>query len=250
MTLRRPALWSIAGLAVFLGTWELAVQIGLLPRALVPPPSAIPAAFVSEWRNGIWLHSIQASLSHYLIGLAVGSALGILTGITVALSPKTAATQSGIARLLRPIPPLAWIPFALIWFGATESAAAFIIAIGVFWVNYFATIAAVAAIDPGYYELAAAFGHRGLSARVTTIILPGAAPGILSGLRTGLGQGWMAVVAAELFGIPGLGQRMSEAAGLLATSVLVLYMLTIALLYAMSDAVFQAASRRVLSWTP
>ena len=96
----------------------------------------------------------------------------------------------------------------------------------------------------------AAFGHRGLGARLITIILPGAAPGILSGLRTGLGQGWMAVVAAELFGVPGIGQRMSEAAGLLATSVLVLYMLTIALLYAISDAVFQAASRRVLSWTP
>ena len=140
-----------------------------------------------------------------------------------------------IIEATRPIPPLAWIPFALIWFGATETAAAFVIAIGVFWGNYFATIAAVAAIDPGLYELAAAFGRRGLGPRLAAIVLPGAAPGMLSGLRTGLGQGWMAVVAAELFGIPGIGQRMSEAAGLLATNVLVLYMLTIALLYAASD---------------
>ena len=249
MTSRGAALWSVAGLAVFLGGWESAVQSGLLPRMLVPPPSAVPAAFMSEWHNGIWLRSIGASLGHYLTDLATGSVLGILTGIAVALSPRVAAAQSGIARLLRPIPPLAWIPFALIWFGATEGAATFIIAIGVFWVNYFATIAAVSGIDRDYYELAAAFGRDGLGARLRTIILPGAAPGILSGLRTGLGQGWMAVVAAELFGIPGIGQRMSEAAGLLATNVLVLYMLTIALLYAASDAIFQALSRRVLSWT-
>ena len=250
MTRSAAVTWSVAGLAVILGSWELVVHTGLLPPNLVPPPSAVPAAFLSEWRNGFWLRSIAASLNHYLTGLAIGSALGILAGIAVTLSPRIAAAQSGVARLLRPIPPLAWIPFALIWFGATETAAAFVIAIGVFWVNYFATVAAVAAIDPGLYELAAAFGRRGLGPRLATIVLPGAAPGMLSGLRTGLGQGWMAVVAAELFGIPGIGQRMSEAAGLLATNVLVLYMLTIALLYAASDAAFQLVSRRVLSWMP
>ena len=68
-------------------------------------------------------------------------------------------------------------------------------------------------------------------------------------MRAGLGQGWMAVVAAELFGIPGIGQRMTEAAGLLATDVLVLYMLTIALLYGLSDLVFEAVTQRVLAWT-
>ena len=152
--------------------------------------------------------------------------------------------------MLRPIPPLAWIPFALIWFGATETAAAFIIALGVFWVNYFAAIAAVHAIDPGLHELAEAFGQRAWWCVWARSWLPGAAPGLLAGLRTGLGQGWMSVVAAELFGIPGIGQRMSEAAGLLATDVLVLYMLTIAGLYAASDALFEAVARRLLAWRP
>lgn len=246
----RPGLWSAGGLIVFLAVWEVAVRSGLLPRTLVPPPSAVPAALLSELRNGIWPRSVLDSLRHYLAGVAAGSVLGIAAGITVALSPRIEAAQSGIARLLRPIPPLAWIPFALIWFGASETAAGFIIAIGVFWVNYYAAIAAVQAIPPDLHELAAAFGHRGLAARLTKIVLPGASPGLLAGVRTGLGQGWMAVVAAELFGIPGIGQRMSDAAGLLATDVLVLYMLTIALLYALSDALFQAISRRLLQWTP
>lgn len=242
-------LLPLLGLVVFLGGWELAVLTGLLPRRLVPPPSAVPAAFLSELRNGIWIASIRASLSHYVVGLVVGSVLGVGFGIAAALSPGWDALQAGVVRLLRPIPPLAWIPFALIWFGASEAAAAFIIALGVVWVNYFAATAAVRAIDPGFTELAVAFGQSG-PARLWKVVLPGAAPGILAGLRTGLGQGWMAVVAAELFGIPGIGQRMSDAAGLLATDVLVLYMLTIALLYAVSDALFQAAARRLLAWAP
>ncbi len=247
---RRAGLWAAGGLAAFLAIWELAVETGLLPSTMVPAPSSVPGAFLSELRNGIWAASVTASLSHYLIGLAIGSLLGISVGIAVAMSPRLGAAQSGIARLLRPIPPLAWIPFALIWFGASEGAAAFIIAIGVFWVNYFAAIAAVQAIDPGLHEVAAAFGQRGLGARLFKVVLPAASPGILSGSRAGLGQGWMAVVAAELFGVPGIGQRMSDAAGLLATNVLVLYMLTIALLYAMSDAAFQWLSRRMLAWMP
>ncbi len=246
----RPALWTLAGLIVFLGAWEGAVQAGLLPRNLVPPPSAVPHAFISELRNGFWLASVKASLGHYLLGLLLGSALGVAFGMATALSAHLEAATSGIMRLLRPIPPLAWIPFALIWFGASEGAAAFIIAIGVFWVNVFAAMAAVRAIDPGLLEVADAFGQGGLIPRLTKIVLPGAAPGILAGLRSGLGQGWMAVVAAELFGVAGVGQRMSDAAGLLATDVLVVYMLTIALLYALSDAGFSWISRRLLAWTP
>ncbi len=246
----RPNLWTLGGLILFLAAWEAAVQAGFLPRTLVPPPSAVPNALLSELRNGFWLASVQASLGHYTLGLVLGSLGGVVFGAASALSPRFDAATSGIARLLRPIPPLAWIPFALIWFGATEGAAAFIIAIGVFWVNNFATYAAVRAIDPGLIELADAFGQGGLLPRLFKIILPGAAPGMLAGLRSGLGQGWMAVVAAELFGVEGLGQRMSDAAGLLATDVLIVYMLTIALLYALSDAAFQLMSRRVLAWTP
>jgi ABC-type nitrate/sulfonate/bicarbonate transport system permease component len=246
----RRGLSSLAGLIVFLAIWEAAVRAGLLPRSLAPPPSAVPGAFVAELRNGFWLASVLASLGHYAAGVLVGSLGGVAFGMATALSAGLEAWTSGIARLLRPIPPLAWIPFALIWFGATEGAASFIIAIGVFWVNYFAAIAAVRAIDPGLYEVARAFGQGGLLARLAKVVLPAASPGLLAGIRSGLGQGWMAVVAAELFGVPGVGQRMSDAAGLLATDVLVVYMLTIALLYALSDAALVWLTRRLLAWTP
>jgi sulfonate transport system permease protein len=246
---RRPALLSAAGLAAFLGLWEACVRTGLLPAAWVPAPSAVPLALLREIRDGIWLVAVGDSLSHYATGVIAGSLLGIAAGAAVALLPRFDAAQAWVARVLRPIPPLAWIPFALIWFGASETAAAFIIGVGVFWLNYFASQAAVRAVDPGLVELAAAFGQGGFFRRLWRVVLPAALPGILSGVRAGLGQGWMAVVAAELFGIPGIGQRMTEAAGLLATDVLVVYMLTIALLYGLTDLLFESLTNRVLAWT-
>ncbi len=80
------------------------------------------------------------------------------------------------------------------------------------------------------------------------MLLPAAVPGILVGLRTALGQAWMSVVAAELFGVAGLGQRMTQASSLLATDVVVVYMLTMALLYGLIDTLFVAAQTRLLAW--
>lgn len=243
-------LLSAAGLLAFIGLWEVVARSGAVPPTLLPPPSQIPAKFVSEIALGIWPAMVAASLGHYLIGLIIGSLGGVAAGGAVALFPRVDAVQAWLARLLRPIPPLAWIPFAIIWFGITQTAAAFIIAIGIFWINYFTAHAAVRAVDKDLVELATAFGHGSLAARLRTVILPAAAPGILSGLRAGIGQGWMTVIAAELFGITGIGQRMMEAAGFLATSVVVVYMVTIAVLYGVSDMTFVLMQKRLLRWQP
>ncbi len=248
MRRHKRTLTSAGGLTGLILLWEAALRIGLLPGNLVPMPSDIPAEFLAELRDGIWLDVVLASLSHYSVGVLIGSVLGISVGVSAALIPAFDAAQSWLARMLRPIPPLAWIPFAIIWFGVTETAAAFIISIGVFWINYFTSYSAVRAVDASYYEVASVFGQGRFQKRLLKVSLPAAAPGILGGLRAGLGQGWMTVVAAELFGIPGIGQRMMEASGLLATDIVVVYMLTIAALYALFDYTFMSAQRRVLRW--
>ena len=248
--MKTRTLLSAGGFAAFIGLWEAVARSGLVPAALLPAPSVLPAQFLSEISLGIWQRMVAASLFHYSLGLLIGSVLGVAAGGAVALFPRVDAAQAWIARLLRPIPPLAWIPFAIIWFGISETAAAFIIAIGIFWINYFTAYAAVGAVDKDLLELAVAFGHRSLPARLGKVIMPAAAPGLLSGLRAGIGQGWMTVVAAELFGITGIGDRMMEAAGLLATPVVVVYMATIALLYGASDMLFVMAQKRILRWQP
>jgi NitT/TauT family transport system permease protein len=238
----------ILSMLIFLAVWEGCVRSGIIPKVLVPPPSSVIPSFIREQSHGIWLHNVLASLRHYSAGVLVGSVLGISLGVASGLWPLVQRSQEGIARLLRPIPPIAWIPFAIIWFGVTETAASFIIAIGVFWFNYFATYTAVKNVDRGFIELSYAFSQGGFFSRLTKVILPGAAPGILSGIRAGLGMGWVTVLAAELFGIPGIGQRMMEAGGLLATDIVILYMMTIACLYSISDVAVAMFSDSVLRW--
>ena len=248
MRARSAIFLSALGVGVFLLLWEALALSGIVPARLLPSPSAVPAAFLTEFRSGAWQAMVMASLSHYLVGLALGSFLGIVFGTAAALNPVWNALQAWVVRMLRPIPAIAWIPFAIIWFGVSESAASFLISLTVFWINYYATFSAVSGVDKDLIELSHAFGQGRLVPRLFKVILPGALPGIMSGLRAGLGQGWMTVVAAELFGIPGLGMRMMEASGLLATHIVVLYIVTIALLYGVSDFLFMQVQSRVLSW--
>lgn len=248
MSRRKGILLAILGLIGFLLLWEALSRSGMMQAVLIPPPSAVPGALISEIQSGVWFQMVLASLRHYAAGVILGSVLGIAAGITVGRMPRVEAAQAWLVRVLRPIPPLAWIPFAIIWFGVSETAAMFIISIGVFWINYYTALGAVHAVDKELIELARAFGHKSAVALLIKVILPAASPALLSGLRTGIGQGWMTVVAAELFGIPGIGQRMIEASGLLATDIVILYMLTISALYGLTDALFVLMRKRVLAW--
>ena len=238
----------VLGLALFLALWEAVSGSGIVPSSLLPPPSAIPGTFWREVMDGFWLPAVGHSLFHYLIGLVIGTVGGVALGVAMGMSRGLEDGLSWVVRVLRPIPGLAWVPFAILWFGVSPAAAVFIIAIGVFWINLFATAAAVRAVDPDLLELADAFGRRGTMPKLLPVILPAAAPGILSGIRTGLGQAWMAVVAAELFGVPGIGQRMTQAASLIATDIVMVCMLSIAALYGAIDSMFLAIQKRVLRW--
>ncbi|MDE1145205.1 MAG: ABC transporter permease [Azospirillaceae bacterium] len=243
-------MWALLGVIAFLAVWEAVPRLGLVRPVLLPPPSAIPAAFVAEVQSGQWTDAILHSLVHYLWGLVVGSVAGIGLGVVTGISPRLEDFTSWVVRLLRPIPGLAWVPFAIIWFGITPLAATFIIVLGVFWINYFAALAAVQAVDRDLLELADAFGHRSTTAKLVKVVLPASSGAILAGLRTGLGQAWMSVVAAELFGVPGLGQRMMQASSLLATDIVIVYMATMALFYGLVDMGFVALRDRLMRWKP
>jgi sulfonate transport system permease protein len=236
---------GLAGLVVFVGVWKLAVQLQWMQPGTLPDPFAIPAAFVAELKSGRLLPAIGSSLIHYVWGLGAGSLLGFLVGLAAATSRAFDDFQSLLARILRPIPPLAWVVFAIAWFQVSHAGAAFVI-----WVNYFATFSGVRNVEPKHYELARAFHQDGLLRRTFTITLPAAAPAILSGLRTGVGQAWMTLIAAELLGVPGMGQEMNAAAGVGAYDVVVVYMLVISAVYALCDGTFSFVEHWLLRWRP
>ena len=239
---------SAAGLLAFLALWELVPRLGLVNPLMLPGPSVIPAALWSEIRSGAWGTAVQWSLGHYIVGLTLGALFGIILGVATGMWRAADQATAWIVRVLRPIPGLAWVPFAIIWFGVNRTAAVFIIAIGVFWIVFFAAQGAVRSVDRDLIEVADAFGFRRWHERLTKILLPAALPGILVGVRTALGQAWMAVVAAEIFGVPGLGQRMMQASSLLATELVVVYMLTMAALYGLLDSAFVALQNWLLRW--
>jgi len=239
---------AAAGFVAFLLTWEAAPRLGLISPDVLPPPSALPSALYREVTSGVWFMALAASLGHYAEGLLFGCGLGVAFGVLTGLWRGMEAMLSWIVRILRPIPGIAWIPFAILWFGIEPAAAIFIISIGVFWISYFAALSAVRAVDRELIEVADAFGFRRADQKLVKVILPAAAPGILGGLRTAIGQAWMAVVAAEIFGVFGLGNRMMQASNLLASDIVVVYMATMAALYGLIDTAFVAVQNRLLRW--
>ena len=247
---QKPILLSALGLLLFLGFWEAVPKFSLVSQSLLPAPSDLPAAFMREFRSGIWLEMVLMSLDHYIIGFIWGAGLGCILGILTGMYAPVEWSFAWVVRLLRPIPNLAWAPFAIIWFGVDQAAAVFIISIGVFWIVFFAAQGAIHAVDRELIELADAFGFRSGPERLIKVLLPAATPGILVGLRTALGQAWMAVVAAELSGVSGLGSRMMQASSLLATDIVVVYMLTMAVLYGIMDAAFVFTQGRLMQWKP
>jgi NitT/TauT family transport system permease protein len=242
--------YGIGGIVLFVLLWKAANRFEWVPPGTLPDPFQLPAALGREWTSGRLLPALGASLIHYFWGLALGTAIGCAVGMAAATLHRFDMLQAYLARILRPIPPLAWVVFAIAWFKVSHAGAAFVIAIGVFWVNYFATYSAVRNVDPRFYELARAFGHGAYAARVLTVTLPAIAPGALAGVRTGIGQAWMTLIAAELLGVPGMGQEMNAAAGVGAYDAVVVYMLVISLVYTLCDLAFKQIENRILQWRP
>lgn len=246
----RRALLGAVGLILFVALWKAAGTFGWVNPGTMPDPFLVPAAAMDEIESGRLLPAVGSSLIHYAWGLVLGSTLGVAVGLLAATLRWLDAGHAWVARILRPIPPLAWVVFAIAWFKVSHAGAAFVISIGVFWVNYFATYSAVRNVDPRFHELARAFGQGGYLRMHRSVTLPAASPTILAGLRTGVGQAWMTLIAAELLGVPGMGQEMNSAAGVGAYEAVVVYMLAISLVYTISDFLFSQVEGRLLAWRP
>lgn len=246
----RRVLLGALGLAVFVAIWKLAQDSALGRNGTIPDPFAIPRALTEEWQSGRLASAVESSLIHYVWGLFMGTALGFALGAATALSDTLDRLLGGVVRVLRPIPPLAWVIFAIAWFKISHEGAAFVISIGVFWVNYFTTHAAVRGVDRRYYELARAFQQDGAWKRLRDVTLPAAAPGIFAGIHAGIGSALMALIAAELIGMPGIGQQMNVAAGVGDYTTVAVYMLVISLIYTVFDTLFVRFEKLATQWRP
>lgn len=250
-----------AGTGVFLLIWWVAALFQ--PPYLLPSPIEVGAAFIVELTAPAAFQfpfstftieltrlpvKLLESLYHYLPGLFIGSVLGITMGVGMGWNSRLDDALTPVTRVLRPIPPLAWIAFAIVWIGIGHAGATFIVAIGAFWINFYNAYSGVEGVPEDLKEVASSLGVRNDLTMIRKVVLPSATPEIMTGIRTSIGQCWMIVVAAELFGAPGLGYEIINAAQNLALDVSVVYMLVISIVFLLSDSVFRRIERRLLVW--
>jgi NitT/TauT family transport system permease protein len=237
---------GLAGLVAFVAVWWIGALLS--PVYILPAPDLVVRTFLVELRSGAMLAAVANSVVHWVPGTLVGTTLGVASGVLLGWSDLADDAAAPVVRLLRPVPPLALIGFAIAWFGLTHVGAAFIIAAGAFWINFYAAYGGVESVSEDLVDAGRALGldtDRGL---VRKVVLPAASPEILTGVRTGVGRCWMLIIAAELIGVPGVGRKIIVASNNLATDVVIAYILVMSLVYLVVDAGFRRVQRRVLAW--
>jgi len=239
------------GLAVFvvlIALIEWGVRAGVISALTLPRPSDVLRTFVALWESGLlWKHLVP-SLTRLAVGAALGVAVGIALGIAIGLFSYVRAGLVPLVAAIFPIPKIALLPLFVIWFGIDEGSKYALIALGTFTPTVVATYGAVDNVDRTLIRMAQSFGLSWQSI-VGKIVLPGAMPGILSGLRVSLAIAIILLVAAEMLGAEyGIGAYVLEAGSLydlerLFTGVAILSVLGIVV-----SALIGFAERRLLAW--
>lgn len=245
---QRAAPWLLP--LALLSTWQLAVSTGWLSSRILPAPSAVFASGVELVGSGeLWQH-LAISGWRALVGLAIGGGLGLLLGFITGLSKWGERLLDSSVQMLRNVPHLALIPLVILWFGIDESAKIFLVALGTLFPIYLNTYHGIRSIDAGLVEMARSYGLSGF-ALFRQVILPGALPSILVGVRFALGFMWLTLIVAETISASsGIGYLAMNAREFLQTDVVVLAILLYAVLGKLADLAARGLERVWLRWHP
>jgi sulfonate transport system permease protein len=230
--------------------WEAAAQFGLITPRLLPAPSAVALAFWENARTGVLFHHMAISAGRALEGLLIGGSFGFLLGVLNGVSRPAETLLDSSLQMLRNVPHLAIIPLVILWFGIDETAKIFLVSIGVAFPIYLNTFHGIRTVDRGLIEMAKVYGLSNW-ALFWRVILPGALPSVLVGLRFSLGIMWLTLIVAETISASsGIGYMTMNAREFLQTDVVLLGIIIYALLGKFADVLTRALERRALSWHP
>jgi sulfonate transport system permease protein len=207
--LMRPALGLVLPV-VLAGSWEIIVRMGWASGRLAPPPSVIFTTFIDLARTGELQRDTLVTLARVAAGFGFGVAAATMLGAAAGYSALVRRLLDPSLQALRAIPSIAWIPLFILWLGIFEASKVTLIAVGVFFPVYLGLMGAIQSVDRKLVEVGRAFRLSDL-AMVRRILLPAVLPAYVLSLRSGLGLGWMFVVAAELMGASeGLGYLLID----------------------------------------
>jgi ABC-type nitrate/sulfonate/bicarbonate transport system permease component len=244
---------NLAFLVFLILAWQFASTVWL-PRidphmaVLMPAPSSIAKTAGAMIVSGELLDNLLASLRREATAFLF-AATAIPLGMAMGWWRVVYNQVNPVMEILRPIPPLAWIPLSILWFGLGDEQNEFIIFLGMFFPILVNTIVGVKNIEPNLVRAARSLGAPERKV-LWRIVLIGALPQIITGVRIGLGVGWMALVAAELVGAnSGLGFLINDARSMLRTDTIAVGMLTIGIIGLVIDTAIRLLSRRLLPWS-
>ena len=233
------------GLAIAL---EIAVRMGWAQGRLLPPPSKIYATLAELMASGEWFRHAAATMLRVALGFGIGAVIGIAVGAISGSLPFFRKLVDPTIQALRAVPSIAWVPLFILWLGIFESSKITLIAVGVFFPVYLGVLGAVLSVDRKIIEVGRVFRLSKVDL-ARRIMLPATLPATILALRSGLGLGWMFVVAAEFMGASeGLGFLLVDGQQVGRPDLIIAALLSFAVLGFVTDWLLDLATRPLLVW--
>lgn len=228
--------------------WEIFSRLGILPAYQLPAPSTVLETIFSMLQDGsLWSH-VGITTFRVLAGFIIGSAMAVILGSIVGFYKKAEQLFDPMIQAFRSIPSLAWVPLFILWMGIGETSKVTMIAVGVFFPVYLNTMSGITGVDRKLIEVGKMYGLHTFQL-IRRVILPAALPSFLTGLRSGLGLGWMFVVAAELMGASeGLGYLLVLGQNTLSPETIIASIILFAIIGKLTDWILKQVEQRALKW--
>lgn len=247
---------GIAGFVIFLALWYLASAVLKVPRfSQIPDPVSVAKAWLDLHPDSgrsifTWVYytDIAISVKRVLIAFVLATALGVTLGLFMGWGSRFYDFTFPIVEILRPMPPLSWIPLAVLILPGTETAVIYVTFVAAFFATVLNTLLGVKSIDSNYFLAAKCLGSRPKDVFIN-VVVPGALPFIFTGLQISMGIAWMSLVAGEIIsGGGGLGYAIYEEYSLLQYKEVIYYMITLGLLGYVSSIGIRLVGTRLMAW--
>jgi sulfonate transport system permease protein len=233
---------------IIVAVWQFLSYMGCLKPVTLPSPGRVARTFLELLGSGDLARHIAISILRVTEGFTIAAALGLVLGIAIGLSKTVDRLTDLMIQFIKPIPPIAWIPLAILWFGIGEEAKVYIIFLGAFFPIIINTSDGIRQTDYKLVEVAKIL-EVPRAKFIRKVIIPGALPAIMTGLRVGLMVAWMCVVAAELIAAgSGIGYLIMDARQLSQSDVVVVGMITIGVIGKLMDCLIKKVERRLIKW--
>lgn len=247
-----PTIYSVTSVVGLLALWTLVTNLGIVGPGYLPSPQAMFTQLMSLLEQGyggkpLWDH-IEASLFRALVGFLIGVLLGVPFGLFSGYHKAVGAMMSPIMAFIRPIPPIAFIPMAVLYFGLGETGKVVLIVFTAFNYSFVSAQAGAMSVPLAYYRAAESIGLTKLQI-FWRVVFPSAIPQIFTGLKVAMALSWAVVVAAELVGAQkGLGFMISDAAQLFQIPVVFIGIALIGLIGLILNIALTVAEDKIVHW--